>query len=422
MSEFLRENKGSLKNLTEEEFKQKYDAFVKDREDKQCPPKVSAQSRLEQKGESNSAKNEVDVERGQNKEYLDKIVLKFTTLSEANSEAPSYTITTKGASIGREPINEVSVPSDARLAPVGHSFIEYSEGSFYLVDGGYDFSASIRISVGVKKREWLMYENARFSVGNNIFSSCGMNSDGCLLLEVKEGPLKGERRVINKKGATLGRSSDNTLSIPDRELSRRHSRIEFDESIGNYCICDIGSTNGTYMQLVGPYSERYKLSINDHILVGRTGFSINRFDFGISEEMGHRQTMEDAVTFAQYLDVPGLHVCGLSPQSFFGVFDGHGGPNASLYLTQHLHINLIQGLAEAAESIKLAFERNGDKYCDEVDKLVIEAVETSFLKTDKEFVTTSEFGHNGSTATTFLMIGTRLYAANVGDSRTMICR
>jgi hypothetical protein len=414
----LKENKGNLKDITEEEFKQKYDAFVKDREDKKSSAKAT--SNVESKGETKGS--EVIGEKVRNKEFLDKIVLKFTTLSEANSEEPSFTIGTSGAKIGRDAVNEVSVPSDTRLAPICHSSIEYSDGSFYLVDGGYDFSASIRISVGVKKNEWVMYENARFSVGNNVFCSCGINSDGCLMLEIKEGPLKGERRLIMKKGATLGRSSDNTLSIPDRELSRRHSRIEFDESLGQYCVCDIGSTNGTYMQLVGPYSGRYRLSINDHILVGRTGFSINRFDFGISEEMGHRQTMEDAVTFAQYLDVPNMHIAGLSPQSFFGVFDGHGGSNASLYLTQHLHQNLIQALADIGDSMKEIYIRNDYEYSDEMDKLVIEALESSFLKTDKEFVTTSEYGHNGSTATTFLLIGTRIYAANVGDSRTMLCR
>ena len=64
----------------------------------------------------------------------------------------------------------------------------------------------------------------------------------------------------------------------------------------SFYVSDLGSTNGTYVQLVGPYAGRYPLHLNDHILVGRTGFSVNRFDFGISEETGMRRSMEDKVS------------------------------------------------------------------------------------------------------------------------------
>ncbi|CAN0372728.1 unnamed protein product, partial [Discosporangium mesarthrocarpum] len=63
-----------------------------------------------------------------------------------------------------------------------------------------------------------------------------------------------------------------------------------------FYLCDVGSTNGTYMQasrLVGPYASSRRLNLSDHILVGRTGFSINRFDWGVWEDRGMRRTMED---------------------------------------------------------------------------------------------------------------------------------
>lgn len=47
------------------------------------------------------------------------------------------------------------------------------------------------------------------------------------------------------------------------------------------------------MQLVGPYDKVFHLALSDQIMVGRTGFSVNRFDYGISEERGRRKTMED---------------------------------------------------------------------------------------------------------------------------------
>ena len=40
--------------------------------------------------------------------------------------------------------------------------------------------------------------------------------------------------------------------------------------------------------------------------VGRTGFSVNRWDFGVSEEMGMRRTMEDKAIVVQDVVVPEL--------------------------------------------------------------------------------------------------------------------
>jgi len=46
----------------------------------------------------------------------------------------------------------------------------------------------------------------------------------------------------------------------------------------------------------------------------------------------------------------------------------------------------------------------------------------SFQKTDDDFIKTSAHPQHGSTATTALILGSRLYCANVGDSRTLLCR
>jgi hypothetical protein len=429
LTEFLKQNKGILKDLSQEEFKAKYSEYMKGLEDKNCNASAPAKVELKRADTIDTKPTESSTHE---RDYLEQIVLKFTTLSEANLEAPSFTVKKIGAKIGREPVNEVCVPSDTRLASVGHSFIEYEEGSFYLVDGGYSFSASIRIGAVGSKKIWTMPETARFSVGNSVFESGGVNSEGNLLLKILEGPLKGEVRVITKKGATLGRSSDNVIAIQDRELSRKHSRVEFNESLQEYCVSDIGSTNGTYIQLVGPYGGRYKLCINDHILVGRTGFSINRYDYGISEEIGSRQTMEDSCIILQNMDLQRVHYQHVSPQSFFGVFDGHGGSKASLYLSQHLHINVGEALnshgaeirellSQIDEDAENPLDDNAD-VTQELDQIIISSLERSFLKTDHDFVTKSEYAQNGSTATTALIMGNRLYCANVGDSRSLLCR
>lgn len=434
----MKQNKGQLANLTQEEFQAKYEDYMSEHGARGAGGVTNGAGALAKMDDSpaeflQQPKGSSIVSHG----YLNFIVLKFTTLSEAN-EAASFTIGPKGAKIGRGTTNEVFVPSDTRLANVGHAFIEYSNGSFFLLDGGFDFGASIRISVGAKKKQWILENDARFSVGNSVFRSAGENEDGHLILDVLEGPLKGEQRFISRKGATLGRSSDNNLCIPDRELSRKHSRIEYDPALGKFFVCDIGSTNGTYMQLVGPYKGRYKLSLNDHILVGRTGFSVNRFDYGISEEMGHRSTMEDSCALVQHLNVLPLCNVFLAPQSFFGVYDGHGGSNTSVYLSQHLHANVVEALTDSApellgiidEVTSAAGHESSEHSTHETmayektkfDAIVRDALTLAFRKTDATFLASANQIQNGSTATTILMLGKRMYCANVGDSRTVISR
>lgn len=368
--------------------------------------------------------------------HVTSMVLKFTTLSEANTEAPSFTVGINGARIGQSKDNEVSVPSDTKLAKMSHAAIEFYNGSFYLVDHGYECPASVRIGVGIHKRQWVMAQDACFSAGNSAFRSGGINVEGNLMLEIVDGPLKGERRVVTKKGATIGRSSDNVLSVPDRELSRRHSKVDYDEKNKRFFVCDIGSTNGTYMQLVGPYKGRYKLGLNDHILVGRTGFSLNRYDFGVSEERGYRQTMEDSNVIIQHLNIGALSGSkALCPQSFFGVFDGHGGDQASQYLSQRLHVNVATALSNASSKLISSLsndERSASwdgpssgKYANAAsltDEVVLSCIYDSFAKTDYDFIHNSKDAQHGSTATTCLVLGNRLYCPNVGDSRTVLCR
>lgn len=430
--EFIRMQKDKIEQMTFEDFKSQFEEHMKHKSDGTPADAKSAGGR---KRHSRSDSADLTFRSLEAEGYLDRIVLKFTTISEEN-ETCSFTIGPQGGQIGKDRSNDVFVPSDSKLADTGHAFIEYSNGSFYLRDGGFEFAAAVRISVGVNKRQWILDENAAFSAGNSVFRSCGVNEEEHLVLEVTSGPLKGERRVITKTGATLGRSSDNVVSIPDRELSRRHSRVEYDPKDKRYYICDVGSTNGTYMLLVGPYGHRHKLNLNDHILVGRTGFSVNRFDYGLSEEMGHRQNMEDSCALVQHLNVPKLSRRGLAPQSFFGVFDGHGGPYASIYLAQYLHVNVAEALAEVGPELLSIFNEIGETKAadtsedagdvrrakDRMDEIVEQALARAFLKTDDDFITTSEHAQNGSTATTALIIGQRLYCANVGDSRTILCR
>jgi protein phosphatase 1L len=88
--------------------------------------------------------------------------------------------------------------------------------------------------------------------------------------------------------------------------------------------------------------------------------------------------------------------------SLFGVFDGHGGPRAAEYLKKHLFKNLVKH-PKFLKDTKLAINQ-------------------TFLKTDADFlqsISSDRYRDDGSTAVAAILIGNRLYVANVGDSRAV---
>jgi serine/threonine protein phosphatase PrpC len=203
------------------------------------------------------------------------------------------------------------------------------------------------------------------------------------------------------------------------------------------------------MRLVGPYSARGmgSLSIGDEFIVGRTGFSVNRFDYGISEAIGARPTMEDRTLVIQSMAMEPTHgyyngqdakddLLELSMTSFAAVFDGHGGDECSNYLTEALPHHIRQAMLAQRTAIKAAMETSRaaaaaqptagvvrpDQSEDAVSELMRKILKSSYLRTDQEFISPTNAPQSGSTAATVLLLGRRLFAANVGDSRVVLCR
>jgi len=270
-----------------------------------------------------------------------------------------------------------------------------------------------------------------------------------LTLLARTGPKKGSTIAVGSDGATFGRANENTVCVADRELSRKHTHVAWSQ--GQFFVSDMGSTNGTYVQLVGPYAGAYPLNLNDHVLIGRTGFSVNRWDFGCSEEMGCRRTMEDKSLLVQDVALPEFGAGPLlAPQTWAAVYDGHGGEECSAFLQKRLHLEVSLSLARLAPQLKAtaasAHEAIAAAAADEhssssgssahangssggssseaawapFDELVIGALTEAFVATDGDFLASK--GAAGSTASTVLVLGTRAYCANVGDSRTVLYR
>jgi len=193
------------------------------------------------------------------------------------------------------------------------------------------------------------------------------------------------------------------------------------------------------MRLVGPYSNKGvgALSIGDEFIVGRTGFSVNRFDYGISEAIGARPTMEDRTLVIQslmleptrgyYKNEPKEDLQELAMTSFAAVFDGHGGNECSNYLVDALPHHIRNAMLAERENLRAAVEQSRaanrqDQTEDAASELMRKILKGAYLRTDKEFITQKNAPQSGSTAATVILFGRRLFAANVGDSRVVLCR
>lgn len=72
-------------------------------------------------------------------------------------------------------------------------------------------------------------------------------------LTMRSGPNPGTVYALDGDQITIGRDSSNEIPVNDAEVSRRHSRLNFQG--GKYVLEDMGSTNGTFVngqRLTGP--------------------------------------------------------------------------------------------------------------------------------------------------------------------------
>ena len=195
------------------------------------------------------------------------------------------------------------------------------------------------------------------------------------------------------------------------------------------------------MRLTGPYSHKGvgALTVGDEFIVGRTGFSVNRFDCGISEAIGARPTMEDRTIVIQnlmypppdyyYNGDPKDNLTELAFTTFAAVFDGHGGDECSNYLVDALPRHIRNQMLTDREALKASIENgrgprglHAESGEDATSELMRRILKTSYLRADKEFITPKNAPQSGSTAATVVLLGRRLFAANVGDSRVVLAR
>ena len=85
------------------------------------------------------------------------------------------------------------------------------------------------------------------------------------MLIVYEGELEGQRWVVDRDSMTIGRGTDCEIMLPERQVSRRHARIERDG--GSYWLHDLKSKNRTHVNGEEVTDKPYLLRDGDEIQI-----------------------------------------------------------------------------------------------------------------------------------------------------------
>nr|XP_011464039.1 PREDICTED: uncharacterized protein LOC101301302 isoform X2 [Fragaria vesca subsp. vesca] len=160
---------------------------------------------------------------------------------------------------------------------------------------------------------------------------------------------------------------------------------------------------------------------------------------------GRRPVMEDAIAVVpRFINIPstmliGSHAyTGMSPSlnhltsHFFGVYDGHGGPQVAEYCCERLHLaladelqiiedDLTDGIMRETQQVKWekAFTSCFRRVDDEVSRCITGSNEDASGANSDQHIAPETVG---STAVVALVCSSHIIVANCGDSRAILCR
>ena len=87
-------------------------------------------------------------------------------------------------------------------------------------------------------------------------------------LFVIQGADQGKRFDLTTPALDVGRGQESAIRLQDTEVSRRHAQLEHDQESNSYCLRDLQSSNGTFVN--NDRVSQHLLRSGDRIQVGRT--------------------------------------------------------------------------------------------------------------------------------------------------------
>ncbi|GMG17886.1 unnamed protein product [Phytophthora fragariaefolia] len=130
-----------------------------------------------------------------------------------------------------------------------------------------------------------------------------------------------------------------------------------------------------------------------------------RVSYGVYSDTGIRKSNEDRQTSTSRVVDDDL-------VAFFGLYDGHGGPEVAEYLAANLHENVFTHLRKPTN------EPESARSLQSPDLVLSDAVRTAFAATDEEIF--KQQLPSGSTAVSVVVRGNTALVSSVGDSQVVL--
>ena len=187
--------------------------------------------------------------------------------------------------------------------------------------------------------------------------------------------------------------SNNNNNSNNKIISSVPQIIEINDIIGEKCDLDL-----EIMQI--PFSNFDKAKTSSKAMGNIKGYGANTYQGLV------RNYNEDRVSIIINMTKPENYHKKYWPKiSFFGIYDGHGGSKCADFLRDSLH--------------KIIF--SNENFPENVEK----AIKNGFLKAENDFLNTIALDKNtgnildrsGSCAILVIIVDTKIYVVNVGDSR-----
>jgi pSer/pThr/pTyr-binding forkhead associated (FHA) protein len=178
-----------------------------------------------------------------------------------------FQLSSHGLTIGRSADNTLRLGE--RSVSRHHALISFGRGRWFLQDQG---SAAGTFVNRHQVKAIALNNGDRVQIGSEEFEFCLQRPEGPVgavaWLRGTSGEHAGRAFQLDSRGLSIGRGASNTVSLANREVSRRHALICFEQ--GRWLLQDQASADGTFVN--GQRVRATALKHGDRIRIGPAEF------------------------------------------------------------------------------------------------------------------------------------------------------